>query len=135
MIFVVYRPALDIASLRTACLAVVWLDIGYMMSAPIRIKSRARETPGSQLPHPLREFELAEFPRIQQPLLAQIDVLHGRDILRGRFADATRYDDGVRLEDDAIVDDLVDGKGEDVVVFNQGSFIDGVPAREEEKWG
>lgn len=94
-----------------------------------------QENTESQLPHSLREFELAELPRIQQPLLAQIDVLHGRDILRRRFADATRYDDGVRLEDDAVVDDLVDGEGEDVVVFNQGAFIDGVPAREEDKWG
>lgn len=98
-------------------------------------RKSSKRTPGSQLPHPLREFELAKLPRIQQALLAQIDVLHGRDILRRRFADATRDDDGVRLEDDAVVDDLVDREGEDVVVFNQGSFIGGVPAGRKEKIG
>ncbi len=44
---------------------------------------------GSQLAHPLREFELTELPSVQQTLLAQVDVLDRGDILRRRFADST----------------------------------------------
>lgn len=61
-----------------------------------------------QLPHPLRKFQLAKFPSVQQALLAEIDVLDRRDILRWRFADSTGYHHWISLEDDTVIDNLVD---------------------------
>ena len=80
-----------------------------------------------QLPHPLRQLPLPKIPHIHDPLLAQIQLLHVRRILLRWPTDPACDDDGIRLEDDAVVDDFVDGEGDEVVVLDQGAFVGGVP--------
>jgi len=75
------------------------------------------------LPHPLRQLHLSKLPRIQQTLLAQIDILYAGRVLRRRPGHAARNDNGVRFEDDAVVDDFVDGEGGEVVVFDEGALV------------
>jgi len=75
------------------------------------------------LPHPLRELPLPKIPHIQQALLTQIQLLDIRRILLRRPADPPRHHHGIRLQDDAVVDDLVDGKGDEVVVLDEGAFV------------
>lgn len=85
--------------------------------------------PSQPLPHPLGQFHFPKLPRVHQPLLAEIDIFHTRHILHGRPADATGDNNGVRFEDDAVVDDFVDGEGDEVVVFDDGAFVRGIPAK------
>ncbi len=79
-----------------------------------------------QLPHPLRQLSLPEIPHVHNPLLAEIQFLHIRRILLRGFGDATGDDDGVGFQDDAVVDDLVDAEGDQVVVLYQSAFVGGV---------
>lgn len=75
------------------------------------------------LPYPLAELHLAKLPGIQQTLLAEVDAAHALQILRGRSADARRNDYRVSLEDDAVVDNLVNGQRDEVVVFDNGALV------------
>lgn len=61
-------------------------------------------------------------------MLAKIDPAHW-DVLLGRLADSLDDDGGIGLEDDAVVDDLVNCEGHEVVVLNDGPFVYGLPGR------
>jgi hypothetical protein len=59
-------------------------------------------------------------------LFAEVDASYGDVLCRG-LADALDDDGGVGFEDDAVVDDLVDGECDEVVVLNDCSLVDGLP--------
>lgn len=54
--------------------------------------------------------------------------------MRRGTADALGDNQRVRLEDDAVVDDLVDGEGDEVVVFDDGAFVDGLSVGDVVSW-
>lgn len=83
-------------------------------------------TPLQPLPYPLRQLPLSKLPRIQESLLRQLDIPHTRHILSRGPANARRDGDGVGLEDDSVVDELVNGQGDEVVVFDDGALVDTV---------
>jgi hypothetical protein len=68
-------------------------------------------------PHELNTLLLSKLPEVLDALLAEIDVFHVGSILGGGLGDAAGDHDGVGFEDDAVVDDLVDCEGDEVVVF------------------
>lgn len=79
------------------------------------------------LPQLLGQTPLAKLPRIEQALLREIDVLHIRGV-RGRCPTNPRGDhDRVSLEDDSVVDDFVNGQGDEVVVLHDGALVGGAP--------
>ncbi len=80
----------------------------------------------SHLSDPFHSFCFHIPPRVQEPLLAQINALHARNILRGRPRHAGRDDDRVCLEDYTFVDDLIDGERKKIVVFNESAFVGGI---------
>lgn len=97
---------------------------------PYKVPSfRAPTAHLQSLPHPLRQLHFPKLPRIQQALLTEIDVLHAGCVLRRRSRHAARDDDRVRLEDDTVVDDFVDRKGSEVVIFDEGALVGGVSMR------
>lgn len=77
----------------------------------------------SHLPNPLHGLRFRQLPRVHDPLLAQIDALDARDILGRGAGDTGGDDDGIGLENDAVVDYLVDGERDEVVVFDQSAFV------------
>ncbi len=80
----------------------------------------------SHLSDPFDSFCFHITPRVQEPLLAQINPLHARDILRRGPRHAGRDDDRVCLEDYTFVDYLIDGEREEIVVFNESAFVGGI---------
>jgi hypothetical protein len=74
-------------------------------------------------PNELNALLLSKLPQILDALLAEIDVLHVGRVLGGRLRDAAGDHDWVGLEDDAVVDDLVDCQGHEVVVLQEGAAI------------
>jgi hypothetical protein len=96
------------------------------------------------LSYPLRQLPLSKVPHVHQALFGEVDVLHRGHVLGRGLADARGNDDGVGLENDAVVDELIDGEGlfwlvlfvqvmvcvtyHEVVVLDDGAFIDRVPA-------
>lgn len=64
--------------------------------------------------------------QLEQTLFAQVDALHVGGVLRGRLGNSAGDDYGVGLEDDAVVDDLVDREGGEVVVLDECALVDGV---------
>jgi hypothetical protein len=83
-------------------------------------------TRSKSLPESLAQFRFAELVQFQETLFAQIDALHVGRVLRGRARDSAGDNHGVGLEDDAVVDDLVDGEGSQVVVLDERALVDGV---------
>lgn len=75
------------------------------------------------LPQPIPQLSLTKLRQIIHTLLGQVDTLQVRHILRGRLADSLDNDSGVCFEDDSIVYDLVNGEGDEVVVFDYGAFV------------
>lgn len=75
------------------------------------------------LPQSLRQPPFPKLPRIHQPLLRQINVLHIRRIRGRRSADPRCNENRVRFEDDAVVDDLVNGQRDEVVVLDDSAFV------------
>lgn len=69
------------------------------------------------LSHPLGQFILAKFKQIVNALLTEVHTLDIGDILRRCPADPARHDHRINLQYDTVVDDLVDGEGDEVVVF------------------
>lgn len=55
-------------------------------------------------------------------MFAEVDPANGQVLRRGS-TDALHNNGGVGFEDDAVVDNLVDGKGDEVVVFNNGPLV------------
>jgi hypothetical protein len=64
--------------------------------------------------------------QVVDTLFTEVDAAHG-DILRRSLADSLDDDGGVGLEDDAVVDDLVYGEGDKVVVLDDRSFVYRLP--------
>lgn len=79
------------------------------------------------LPYPFLQLRCSELPQLLQSLLGQVETFDRRHILLRRLADAGGDDDGVRLQHDAVVYNLVNGEGDQVVVFNDGPLVDGAP--------
>jgi hypothetical protein len=84
-------------------------------------------TRSQPLPEPLAQFRLAKLVQLQETFFAQINALHVGRVLRRWAGDSAGDDYRVGLEDDAVVDDLVDGEGGQVVVLDEGALVDGVP--------
>jgi hypothetical protein len=93
-------------------------------SAPSRQESPPRTL--QAIPQPIAQLRLPKLRQIIHALLGQIDALQRDDVLRGRLAHALRDDQRVGLEDDAVVDDLVDREGHEVVVVDYRAFVDGL---------
>ena len=75
------------------------------------------------LPQLLCQSSLPKLPGVQESLFRQIDTLHIGRIRRRRTADPRSNQDGIGFENDSIVDDFVDGQGEEVVVFHNCALI------------
>ncbi len=78
------------------------------------------------LPQPVGELGLAELRQIVDTLFAKIDATD-LEVLGRCAADALDYDRGVGLEDDAVVNNLVNGKRNEVVVFDNGALVNRLP--------
>jgi len=75
------------------------------------------------LSHSVRQHFLAQIPHVCQALFTEIDVLHVRDVLLWWLGHPRGDDDWIGLEDDAVVDDLVNGKRDDVVILYDRSLV------------
>lgn len=80
------------------------------------------------LPQPVAQFRLAQLGEVIDALFAEIDILELSDILCRRPADALHDDGRIRFENDAIVDNFVEREADKVVVFENGSLVDGLSA-------
>jgi hypothetical protein len=65
--------------------------------------------------------------KVVDALLAEVDPANV-DVLRRRSAHSLDDNGGVRFQDDAVVDNLIDGEGDEVVVFDNGALVDRLPA-------
>lgn len=63
------------------------------------------------LPYPVGQLGLAELRQVVDALFAEVDAAEV-DVLGGGSADPLHDDGGIGFEDDAVVDDLVDGEGD-----------------------
>jgi hypothetical protein len=84
-------------------------------------------TNSQTLPQPVAQLRLTELCQIVHALLAQVDVLQLRDVLGRGAADALDDDGGVRLKDDTVVDNLIDGQREEVVVLDDRALVYRLP--------
>lgn len=75
---------------------------------------------------PVGQFRLAKLGQVVDTLFAEVDAAEV-DILRRRLAHSLNDDGGVGFENDAVVDDLVNSEGNEVVVFNDCALVDGLP--------
>ncbi len=75
------------------------------------------------LPQPIPQLSLPKLRKVIHALLTQINALQLRHILRRRFADPLHDNSRVGFQDDAVVDDLVDSEGYQVVVLDYGAFV------------
>ena len=97
----------------------------YPVTPAPRKCSSTPTKPLQALSQPVGELRLAQLRQVIHALLAEVDATDGQ-VLRGGAADALHDNRGVRLEDDAVVDNLVNGKGDEVVVFDDGALVDGL---------
>lgn len=81
------------------------------------------------LPQTLSKTPLAKLPRIHQTLLRKVDTLHVRGIGGGGTADTRGDENGVSLENDSVVDNLINGQRNKVVVLNDSALVGGTPVR------
>lgn len=79
------------------------------------------------LSQPVCQFRLAELRQIVDALFAEVDAADG-EVLCGCAADALDDDCGIGLENDAVVDDFVNGEGDEVVVFDNGALVHRLPS-------
>lgn len=80
------------------------------------------------LTQPVRNLGLAQLRQIVDALFAKgVDAPEVDHVLRRRLAASLHDNGGVRLEDDAVVDELVDQEGDEVVVFDYCPLVDGLP--------
>ena len=80
-------------------------------------------SPSKSLPQPIPQLRLPKLRQIIHALLTQINALQLRHILRRRLADSLHNNRRVGLEDNAIVDDLVNSEGDEVVVLDDCAAI------------
>lgn len=59
-------------------------------------------------------------------LLTEIDAAN-LDILSGCLAHALNDDCGIGFEDDAVVNNLIDCEGNEIVVLDNGALVNGLP--------
>ena len=78
------------------------------------------------LSQPVGQFRLAQLCQVVDALFAEVDAANG-EVLCGCAADALDNDCGISFEDDAVVDDFVNGERGEVVVFDNGALVDGLP--------
>lgn len=93
---------------------------------PFRPLSRSCTTPLQTLSQPVRQFRLAQLGEVVDTLFAEVDAAEVH-VLRRRLADSLHDDGRVGLEDDAVVNDLVNGEGDKVVVLDDCALIDRLP--------
>jgi hypothetical protein len=79
------------------------------------------------LSEPVCKLGLSELGEIIDTLFTEVDAAD-LDILSGCFAHALDDDSGIGLEDNAVVDDLVNGEGDKVVVLDNGALVNGLPS-------
>lgn len=70
---------------------------------------------------------LAELPGVHETLFREVDVLHVGGIGGRRAADTRSDHDGVGLENNAVIDSLVNGKGNKIVVLDDGALVGCAP--------
>ena len=75
------------------------------------------ESDGLHLSHALRQLVFAKLEQIINTLFAKVHTLDIRDILRRCPADPARHDHGINLEYDAVINDLVNGERDEIVVL------------------
>lgn len=94
-------------------------------SSPRNRSFDAPTIPDSQpLPQPIPQLRLPKLRQIVHALLTQINALQLRHILRRRLANPLHDNRRIRLEDNAIIDNLIDSQGNQVVVLDYGALID-----------
>lgn len=77
---------------------------------------------------PVCDLGLAQLGQIVDTLFAKgVDAPEVDNVLRRRLAASLHDNSGVRLEDDAVVDELVDEEGDEVVVFDYCPLVDRLP--------
>ena len=76
------------------------------------------------LPHPVHQLRLSKLRQVVDALLAEGVNAAEVHVLRWRLADPLDDDGRVRLKDNAVVDDLVHGERNQIVVLQEGSLID-----------
>ena len=81
------------------------------------------------LPQALGQTPLAELPGIEQALFGEVDALHIRCIGGRGTADSRSDHDWVSFEDDAVIDDFVNGKRDQVVVLDDSALVRGAPIK------
>lgn len=81
------------------------------------------------LSQPVGELRLAELRQVVDTLFAEINTAD-LEVLGRCAADALDNNRGVGLEDDAVVDNLVNGEGNQVIVFDNGTLIDRLPSKQ-----
>lgn len=79
------------------------------------------------MPQPVRQLGPAQLRQVVDALLAEGVDAAQVDVLGRRFAHPLDDDGGVSLEDDAVVDNLVDGERDEVVVLDDGALVYGLP--------
>lgn len=84
------------------------------------------QTESETLSQPICELGLSELGEVVDTLFTEVDAAN-LDILSRSFAHALDNDSGVGLEDNAVIDDLVNGEGDKVVVLDNGALVDGLP--------
>jgi hypothetical protein len=81
------------------------------------------------LPQPIPQLRFSELRQVVHTLLTQIDALQLSYVLRRCSAHSCRNNQWIGLEDDPIVDNLVNRKRNQVVVFDNCALVDGCPTR------
>jgi hypothetical protein len=76
------------------------------------------------LPQPIPQLGLPKLRQVIHTLLTQINALQLCHILRRRLANPLHDDRWIRLEDNAIIDNLVDRQGNQIIILNNGALVD-----------
>lgn len=108
---------------------VAFLHEPNVIAAPEICPNEEKETHAGSLQalsQPVGQFRLAVLGEVVDALLAEVDAADG-GVLGGSAADALDDNGGIRLEDDAVVDNLVDGERDEVVVLDDGALVDRLP--------
>lgn len=79
------------------------------------------------LPQPLRQTPLSKLPGIHQTLFGQVDALQVRCIRSRSATDAGGDQHWIGFQNDSIVDNLIDGQGDQVVVLDDCALVGCAP--------
>ena len=83
------------------------------------------------LSHPLGQFVFAKLEQVINTLFAEVHALDVRDVLRWCPADPARHDHRIHFQYDPVIDNLVNGEGDEIVIFYQSAFVRRVPAQQQ----